>query len=184
MKRIFIVMLLLCVSSALFAEEEAKQEDGIKANSISLDLFPLVKGFVATNSGSTSFFCFAVGYERLIAPHFTIGANVDLFFGSVSSIDYFYFGISGVGRYYPMSENAEKFFLGASLGFNRQSYSDIYGFMGITASLSTGYRIMMGKAYVEPSMSYALSKISSINLSSASVVPLGWQGGLRFGFPF
>ncbi|MCL2806001.1 MAG: autotransporter outer membrane beta-barrel domain-containing protein [Treponema sp.] len=178
-KRIFIILLLLCVSAVLFAEEGGK-----KSNSVSVDLYPLVKGFIATDSGnSTYFICFTLGYERLILPRFTIGANADFFIGSVNNISYLYFGVSGVGRYYLMSENAEKFFLGASLGFNTQSMNN-NNFTGITAGLSAGYRIMIKSIYIEPSISYVLSKTRAINFSGASVVPLGWQGGLRFGFSF
>lgn len=185
-KKIFIMLLLLCVSTMIFAEENAES-----ANALSLDLFPLLKGFIATDSDSnTNFVCLAVSYERLVASHYSIGVNLDLFPGKVYDVEYMYFGLNAFARFYPMSANGEKFFLGASVGINRQTVdgkaaAEHGGFFGLTTSLCAGYKaLIVGGLYIEPSMSYVLSKIGEVNMSGASVIPLGWQGGLRLGYSF
>ncbi|MCL2722297.1 MAG: hypothetical protein FWD47_13290 [Treponema sp.] len=176
-KRIFIILLLLCLSTAVFAQE--------RANSAYLDLFPLLKGFIATdNSSDTYFICISAGYERLIFSHYSVGLNLDLFPGKINDIKFLYLGANAFARFYPVSENGENFFLGVSLGFNRQAIdgkadADQGGFFGITTGLSAGYKLYItGGFFAEMSMSYILSKLGE------SVVPLGWQGGLRVGFSF
>jgi len=134
---------------------------------------------------------FSLSYERSIAPHFSIGPEVDLYFGKVGEepggddIPYLYFGLAMFGRYYPQSANMEKFFLGAMLGFNVQSIDgktkeENGGFAGPIIGLRAGYRLILGKSFfVEPSMAYIYAKNNG-----AGPTPLGWQGGLRLGVQF
>ena len=173
------VILVLVCAGAAFA-----QDAGGKANAITLDLIPLLKGLLASDSDSDqSYFCISAGYERLIAPHFSLGAEVDLYLGEHGrDVDYLYMGVAAAGRYYPMSEYMEKFFIGASIGFNSQwidgkSEARYGGFQGPLIGVKAGYKVLMGNAFfVEPSMSYNYAKFAS-----PGITPLGWQGGLRIG---
>jgi hypothetical protein len=192
LRKIFVVVLVLLMGAGtVFAQQAAPAQTPDtpkeRKNAISLDLFPLFKGFIASDSDSDTFFFNAsLNYERLVAPHFSIGAQLDLAPGKVSDNDYMYFGLSAFGRYYPMSENFEKFFLGVGLGFNSESidislFDDV---TGLTVALKAGYKLITSKnIYIEPSMAYVLSKTSPL-MGYASMVPLGWQGGFRFGFVF
>jgi hypothetical protein len=154
-----------------------------QSNAVSLDLFPLFKGFIAANSDAeTAYFDLALGYERLVAPHFGIGGDLDLYFGKTLKVDTFYFGLGLKGRWYPLSEQAEKLFLGAGLGFNILSLDGETkngGFAGLTTELKAGWRLLFSKFLVEPSMAYVLSKSGL-----AAITPLGWQAGLRIGLVF
>jgi hypothetical protein len=175
---------------AATATEEPKE----KKNCLTLDMFSLVKGIIASDSDDeVSYFNLFVGFERLIAPHFSIGADLDLMLGKWDSINVNYIGVSAEGRYYPMSENFEKFYLGAALGFNTlsidgKSKPEDGGFSGMTTSLKAGYKLLLAKNFtIEPSMSYVLSKYSALAATYyglAIPTPLGWQGGFRIGFVF
>jgi hypothetical protein len=173
-------------------------------NSLGLDLFQLFKGFIATDADSkVSVFIISAGFENLVAPHFSVGADMDLYFMKFNTIDSFYFGLAAEGRYYPMSANFEKFFLGTTLGINSLSVKgktkpEDGGFLGLTTSLKAGYKLIFNKnMYLEPSMAYVLSKSSgggSVNFSIGDLdigfsvpkapTPLGWNGGLRLGILF
>jgi hypothetical protein len=169
------------------AAEQAPKE---KKSSLTVDLFPLVKGIIASDDESkVTYFSIFAGFEQLVAPHFTIGADLDLIFGKWDTISGIYLGVSAEGRYYPMSENFEKLFLGATLGFNSlsidgKSKPQDGGFTGLVTSLKLGYKIISAKDFIiEPSMSYVLSKYSMLSAFGISIpTPLGWQGGLRIGF--
>jgi hypothetical protein len=179
----------------IFAQEGSEAESteakapGERKNAISLDLIPLFKGIIALDSDAdTGFFCMALGYERLIAPHFTIGAEIDLYPGQFWDVDYMYFSLAAVGRYYPMSERLEKLYLGTHVGFNVQAIdgktgAEYGGFSGLLIGLEAGYKLMLGKMFfVEPSMSYTYSK--SGELFGMVPLNLGWQAGLRIGISF
>jgi hypothetical protein len=167
------------------APEEAPRE---RKNSVALDMFPLFKGFIATNTDDKFIiFIFSTAYERLLVPHFSLGGDLDMYFMNFDGTPGFYFGLASEGRYYPVSD-FDKFFVGTALGFNVLSVDgsakpEEGGFVGITASLKTGYKLIIGKIfYMEPSLSWVLSKISIAG--SFIPTPLGWQGGLRVGFVF
>jgi len=160
-------------------------------NAIGWDIIPLINGILASDSDNdVVYVAFAFSYERLIVPHFSIGPELDMYFGKVGEeldgddIPYFYFGLGAAGRYYPMSADLEKFFFGTTLGFNAQSIDgktkeEDGGFAGIYISLKAGYKLMFGNNFfVEPSMSYYLSKYNF------GPTPIGWQGGLRIGVRF
>jgi len=186
---VFALVLMLAGTGMVFAQEGTAS--GEKKNSITLDMIPLFKGFIASDADDdTFFFCMALAYERLVAPRFSIGAEIDLYPGELHTISYMYFGLAAAGRYYPMSEQMEKFFLGANLGFNVQAIdgetdSAHGGFFGLTIGLKAGYRLLLGKTFFfEPSMSYTYSKSGSLSMFGGTPSNLGWQAGLRLGVSF
>ena len=196
-KKMMVVLLLMCLSMAVFAQEAGSGEaaapagSGEKKNAIAMDLFPLFKGFIATDTDAKySIFCLVVGYERLIVPHFSIGGDVDMYFGKFDKADLFYLGLGAQARFYPMSENFDKFFMGTGLGFNLLSMDGKVkasdgGFVGLNISLKAGYKLVLANViYIEPSMAYVLSKSAASFFGMSVPTPLGWQGGLRFGFVF
>jgi hypothetical protein len=95
--------------------------------------------------------------------------------------------MSAEGRYYPV-EDFEKFFLGATLGFNQlaidgKTKSENGGFISLLVSLKMGYKLITKSGfYMEPSLAYVLSKQSTAG--GRIPTPIGWQGGLRLGFSF
>jgi len=202
MKKIVLVLILVCVimgvafaqakpatpapatpakpatpAPAKPAAEPAAKE---KKNAIALDLFQLMKGIIIYDTNYTFINIYA-SYERLIVPHFSIGANLDL-----GIINAFYLAIAAEGRYYPMS-NFDKLFLGTTIGFHIYGGASYWGYggsNGLNMSLKMGYKVTMGGLmYLEPSISYVLS-----NDVSSSFFSLGGDGGLtgglRLGFTF
>ncbi|MDR0447326.1 MAG: hypothetical protein LBH07_01515 [Treponema sp.] len=192
MKKFIVILLLVCMASALFAQARPPARAPAvkeKKQAVGLDLFPLVKGFIASETdeyNSTFYAYFSTGYEFRVAPNFGLGGSIDIIPGRVSLKDsYLYLGFAVTGRYYP-SAPFDKFFVGTSLGFNmekiggRPATKKEGGFMGPTMSLSTGYRILWKPGiYAEPSLNYIISKESNYE-----VAPLGWQGSMRVGFSF
>jgi len=187
MKKIVCIMALTCaIMGGAFAQQkpaEPVETPKEEINSAALDVFQLLKGFVAS---SEDFFGFnlSASYERLIAPHYSIGPDLDFYYASVNDTPTVYFSLAAEGRYYPVSANFEKFFLGATLGFNvllvdGKAKAENGGFAGLITSLKAGYKLIASKNFfIEPSMSYVLSKSGSLS------TPLGWQGGLRLGYIF
>ena len=174
------VLVLVCIG-AVFAQGE---------NAIAVDLIPLVKGALASDSDTdTSFFGITAAYERLVAIYYSIGIEFDLYTGELNDIDYQYIGVAAAFRFYPMYADLEKFFLGASLGYNQQTLDEkkdveLGGFSGLFISLKAGYKILLGdRFFFEPSMSYTYSKT---NTAFFGTTPqnIGWQAGLRIGFVF
>jgi len=186
MKKIVCIMVLAClVLSAAFAQKAA----------FGVDLFQLAKGFIASDSDNDfSVFIISAGFEQLVAPHFSLGIDAALYFIKFkildSSKDGNYFSVAAEGRYYPMSERFEKFFLGTTLGFNSLSIDgktkpENGGFQGLVASMKVGYKLITpNKLYLEPSMSYVLSKSGIGGFGFAIPIPLGWNAGLRLGLVF
>ena len=190
-----IFAVLLLAGAGIFAQEKPKAEtaesaaSGIKKNAITLDTIPLFKGFIASDiDDGAFFFCMGAAYERLIADHFTIGGEIDLYPGKLNKSSYSYFSLVGVGRFYPMSEYMEKFYIGANLGFSAQSIDNSIdskrgGSFGLRIGLEAGYKLLFGKVFfMEPSMSYTYEK--SGKLGGMAPLNLGWQGGLRIGISF
>jgi len=198
-KRVLTVLLFACmVTGAAYAQartqtpaqtqpaqaQPAAQTQKESKNTLSVDFFPLVKGFIATdNDADLTCFFVAVGFDHLIAPSNTIGGNIDFYYADYRNIDLVYFGLSFTYKYFTMSAKAEKAYIGASLGFNTFSVdgkakAENGGFIGLTVGLTAGYRIILKNVYLDPSMSYILAKTSSFGIST----PLGWQGGFRLGF--
>jgi len=199
-KQVILLILALVVAGGIFAQEQAEESaepaaPGVKKNAVTLDTIPLLKGIIVSDSGAdTAFFCVAAAYERLVAPHFSFGAEVDLYPGKVFDVDYLYISMAATGRFYSMSEYMEKFFIGASLGFNSQSIDGktkgAYGFTGLLVSLKAGYKLLLTDMFfVEPSLSYTYSK-SGFGSSDSSGFSMttppnnGWEAGLRIGISF
>ena len=185
MKKVICILLLTCVIiGSAFAQ---------KTNAAALDLFQLVKGFIATDKSSDfSATVLVASYERLLSPHYSIGANLDMYFltfgSGRSSIDGNYFSVTAEGRYYPSSETLEKLFIGTTLGYSQLSIdgstnSIAGGFAGLSTSLKIGYKIIITNGlFIEPSLAYVLQKTSTY--SGTAGTPLGWNGGLRLGYMF
>jgi len=171
------------------APAPAKQASSAKVNAIGADAFQLVKGFIATDKDSDlSVNIIVASYERLISPHYSIGADLDMYFITSgkgnAKIESTYFNIAAEGRYYPASENLEKFFIGTTLGFSKlkidKPLAD-YGFSGLSTSLKIGYKVITQKGlFMEPSLAYVLQKSSLYS----NGIPLGWNGGFRLGYAF
>ena len=225
MKRIVCIVVLAClVFSVAFAQQKqpapapakpaaAPEPTTDKQNAFGVDLFQLVKGFIASSDDDTklSVFIISAGYEKLVSSHFSIGVDVDMYFTTITfkipniatggtdskSIDSKYFSIAAEGRYYPSSQNFEKFFVGATLGYNMlevdgKKKPENGGFEGLSTSLKIGYKIITkNNLFIEPSMSYVLSKsgggegaVGALFGIPTIPTPNGWNGGVRLGLLF
>jgi hypothetical protein len=185
-KRIVLGLLVLAaVTGVLGAQEDAsaRQTRGPAKIAVSLDLFPLAKGIIWSDSDADNLaIALSPGFEYLVHPHFTVGAVTDFYFGKAEDINFFYFGITAHGRWYPLSSSLDKFFLDTGLGFNLFALDgeiDPSGFSGLTMSLKAGYKLMFTRNFfIEPSMAYVYSKAND------GPTPLGWQPGLSIGGRF
>jgi hypothetical protein len=187
MKKLVCILVLICViMGAAFAQAKpaapapakpAAASSG-KQNAIGLDAFQLIRGVIETNNDiDYSVFYIFAAYERLIAPRFSIGVDIDMGFYTQAKVKSTYFSIAGEGRYYPMSEGFDKLFLGATLGYSQLEIdgSTKAGFTGLNTSLKMGYKVITGKGfYLEPALAYSVNKISSGD----------WDCGLRLGWAF
>ena len=198
MKKLGLLVLLAFCACLLFAQE------GEKKIAVWADVFPTIKGFIAAGEfdevTTVTAICLAGGAEYYLSPGFSIGGGLDTYFGSVKfdlgpvtqKVEYFYFALTGQARWYLTAQDHQKLFVGADLGFNRfsiegKSKAKDGGFSGLIAALKLGYKIQYPKnIYIEPSMSYVLSKTSGMEeeLGATFVTPRGWQGGLRVGYVF
>ena len=197
-KRVLTVLLFACmVTGAAYAQartqtpaqtqpaQPAAQPQKESKNTLSVDFFPLMKGFILTdNDKDLSCFYVALGFDHLIAPSHIIGGNLDLYYANYNKIDLVYFGLSFAYKYFTMSEKAEKAFIGGSVGFNTFSVdgktkTEEGGFVGLTVGLIGGYRIIVKNIFLEPSLSYILAKTPAFG---GGGTPLGWQGGFKLGF--
>jgi hypothetical protein len=209
-----VILGMALVSVPLFAQEadEAEPEAAApktaalqaeKANAVTIDLGPTFKGIIASDSDmDTAIFGIGVSYERLINSHFTFGLRMDLYTGTVGDpqledlkVDVpsiMYFGMNAQGRVYPLSENMDKLFIEAGLGFNTLSVTldkdlkdyvseDDYEFSGLTFEGKIGYKQFFGgRFFAEPSLGYVLAKSNP----QGTFTPLGWQLGLGVGVAF
>jgi hypothetical protein len=177
MKRILCIMVLVClVFGAAFAQQKtAASAAAGKKNAIGLDVFDLLEGLIGSDSDMDyTDFRVHVGYEGLIAPHFSIGADADAHFMKTGKVDSFYLAIAAEGRYYTMSTGLDKFFLGTTVGFTMLSIdgSTKAGFQGLLVSLKVGYKLVLSGMYLEPALSY----VTSEGLGTM------WNAGMRLGF--
>jgi hypothetical protein len=182
MKKVLCVLLLAVSLTAAVSA----QASGAKM-SVSLDTMPLFKGFIwADSDAKNSLFALSPSFEYRVAPHFSIGGTLDLWFGKAFDFDIFYLGIIGQGRWYPLSTGIDKLFLEAAIGFNRfavegEADAEDGGFTGLITGLKAGWKILFGSTFfVEPSMAYVYSKVNGADVPT----PLGWQAGLRIGAAF
>lgn len=169
------------------APAERKAASTESKGAISLDLFPLVKGILWSDSDKdNSLFALAPVFEFVVHPHFTLGGALDMYFGEYSKVDVFYFGLAARGRWYPLSNGLDKLFIDAGLGFNvfaldGETDADKGGMSGITMSLKMGYKLKFTRNFfLEPSMAYVYAKIPGGGIPT----PLGWQPGLNIGVAF
>jgi hypothetical protein len=151
-------------------------------NAASLDIAPLARGIVVSDSDDdTAIFGLGAEYERLIAPHFSVGARLDFYAGTIFDEAGVYFGLAAQGRWYPLSEELEKLSIGASLGFETLTSDDDdaeYG--GLTFGLDAGWKLFIkDKFYIEPSLGYLYTKGSQYGY-----FPSEWQIGLNLGLAF
>lgn len=208
MKKIACVLVLACViMTGAFAQQKPAAAPSAPAasgggggssakvfkNSVGMDIVPLFAGLINWDENDYSTyteFRVSFSYERLLVPHFSIGPNLDTWFGKidydargVDDDELFYICINGEARYYPMA-NFDKLFFGAALGFNVLSVNGKSkpkdgGFAGLFFAVKTGYKVITSKGfYMEPSLAYNLSE------HNAGWDPRGWQVGLRLGFSF
>jgi hypothetical protein len=171
-KMILALILAMAVTGGVFAQGK---------NAVAVDVAPLAKGIIASDSDTdTSIFGIAASFEHPMAPHYSIGARMDLYAGKVFDIDGTYFGLSAHGRWYPLSATLEKLYLDAGLGFNSLD-SKLVEFGGLTFALKTGWKLLFKeKFFAEPSLEYILAKSSEF----VPFTPLGWQIGLGLGMNF
>jgi hypothetical protein len=192
MKKKVLLLALALASAAGFlgaqenaGEAPAEQAAGGAKIALSLDTFPLIKGVIWSDSDAdNSQFALAPVFEFLVAPHFAVGAGADLYFGEVSKVDFFYFGLAVHGRWYPLSSGLDKFFVDAGLGINlatldgKDPKPKDGGMTGITASLKAGWKLLLVSSFfVEPSMAFVYAKTPVAGYPT----PLGWQAGLGVG---
>ncbi|MDR1617489.1 MAG: hypothetical protein LBS06_00390 [Treponema sp.] len=153
-------------------------------NAVSLDIMPIFKGIIASDKDvhSLYFNILTPAYERSIVPHFSVGAEMDLWFGRFAKKRPFtYFAMIAHGRWYPLADFS-KFFVDAGLGFNllRSSKVGANEFTGLIAGLKVGWKHHFNPSfYVEPSIAYNYSKGLAGN-----VAPVGWEPGLIAGLSF
>jgi hypothetical protein len=176
--------MLLAVSFT--AAISAQEASGAKM-AAGLDAMPLLKGFIWTDyDENTSLFALSPFFEYRVVPHYSVGGTMDLWFGKASGINGFYFALTGRGRWYPLSEGFDKFFVEAMLGFSVLSVDGKTdaangGMSGLLTGLKAGWKLMFGpKFFAEPSMAYVYAKTNSIDVPT----PLDWQAGLSVGMVF
>ncbi|MDR2501202.1 MAG: autotransporter outer membrane beta-barrel domain-containing protein [Treponema sp.] len=174
-------------AEAANAPARAAAEPAESKWAVSLDLFPLTKGIIWSDSDKdNALFALAPAFEFAVYPHFTIGAALDMYFGEYSKVDIFYFGLAAHGRWYPLSNGLDKLFIDAGLGFNvfaldGETDADKGGMSGITMSLKAGYKLKFTpNFFLEPSMAYIYAKLPGGGIPT----PLGWQPGLNIGVAF
>ncbi|MDR2607674.1 MAG: autotransporter outer membrane beta-barrel domain-containing protein [Treponema sp.] len=178
MKKMIYVFLLAVLAATAFAQTNKI--------AVGLDTFPLLKGVIYTDfDQDNNLIALSPAFEYLVAPHFSAGGVLDLWFGKASDIDILYFGLTAHGRWY-YKPGLDGLFLDAGVGFNALSVdgkapdTDHAGFSGVTASLKAGYKLVFGKHFfVEPSIAYVYSKSGFV-----PVTPQGWQPGLIIGGTF
>lgn len=159
-----------------------------KKNAISLDANYLIRGFIESDTDADRLlFCLAPTYERLITSRISIGPEMQMIFGSAyTDTSIFFLGIGFNTRIYPMSEQMDKLFLGASLGFHLQWLdgeldTDKGGLMSLYSAVSLGYRfnLVRNVFFIEPSVAYTYTKGDFGVLGN-----LGWTAAVRLGFAF
>jgi len=202
MKKIVCILVLSCtIMGAAFAQQRqtaAAARGKEPKNCITfMDLYPLFSGLIASDfQNEIAIISLSFAYERSVAPHFSVGPDLDMVFigypgindegKEVNKLD-FYLGLAAELRYYP-NANFDKFFVGTTLGFDLCSVDgkikpkDGRGWFSLTSSIKMGYKFLLGKTlFLEPSVGLFASKASE-------AAPLGlgstMRGGLRFGIAF
>jgi hypothetical protein len=180
------IVLVLVLAAAVAGGAFAQSED-IKM-SLSLDLAPMLTGFVAgedTETSEKSFFALSPVFEYAIG-NYSIGIRADFVFGSFrvdnKKQNITHIGMAAIGRWYPLAK-LQKLYLGTELGFDTCSWEDADDplYTGLTFALRAGWKHLMGKLFLEPSLGYVVSKSAGAYMP---LTPVGWQIGLNFGLAF
>ncbi|MDR1468686.1 MAG: hypothetical protein LBT00_05275 [Spirochaetaceae bacterium] len=181
-----VVMGTAIFTQTVYAQEQAGGSAGRKSNAVTLDVMPLFKGAIASDSSegvdSSYINVLALGYERNLGARYSFGVSGDLWFGEFSKdVEFTYFALAAHGRLY-LLEDFSKLFIDAGLGFNSvKSDDDGAELTGLIVSLKLGWKHYFTPGFfVEPSIAYVQSKSGS----STRVAPIGWQPGLILGIAF
>jgi hypothetical protein len=188
-KLCFLFMVALLCAGMAFGQSGKK-------NALSLDMAPLLRGFVAMHDNpDIGFFGLGVFYERLFGSQYSLGGRFDFFIGGYDTgaveVDISYFAASVHGRVYPLSQGLEKLYLDAGIGFNTIDVDvpgqDNQG--GLTFALKAGYKhFFNGMIFVEPSVALVYAKSISYSWATISGVhdpsPFEWTPGLLIGVSF
>jgi hypothetical protein len=212
-----VIVIGTVITTGAFAQETQAAEQAVTVEraapaggvgavkmALSVDLFPLVKGIIWTDSDKDrSLFAFVPSFEYRVRPHYTVGVTADIYSGQAAkfmdkSVNFTYLVFAVHGRYYLQSAGMDKFFIDAGLGFNTFSVdlpSEMAGnydfdYTGLTLSLKAGYKLMLTPSFfLEPSMAYVYAKVPdtsglpggvSVDLPSLDE----WQPGLGIGGMF
>jgi len=192
-KRVLLILVMICVvmgGAFAQAKKPAASANRVRKNAVSLDAFQFFGSFVPIRDKAFSF-AFPFSYERLIVPHFSIGANLDPYFGistAGKTVVNVYFGLNAEARIYPTSENLSGMFFGTTLGVDMYMADGKLdekkgGYFGLNTSIKTGYKYIFSKGiFLEPSLAYVFSKAGAgIDISG---IPGAFKGSLRVGFAF
>jgi hypothetical protein len=155
---------------------------------IALDLAPMLTGFVAgedTDTSRKTYFALSPVFEYAIG-NYSIGARADFVFGSIgvgTRRSVTHIGLAMMGRWYPLAQ-LQKMYVGTELGFDTCFVEDVdeHLYTGLTFALRTGWKHIMGKVFLEPSLGYVVSK--SGGGTDMPLTPGGWEIGLNFGLAF
>jgi hypothetical protein len=190
-KIVLVLVLAALVAGGAFSQQkktqttEEPQEPDIRG-ALSLDLAPMFIGFIAgekDDTTETSYFALSPAFE-LAVGNYSVGARLDLIFGSYgkdTKRSITHTGAALVGKWYPLAR-LQKVYVGTELGFNTCSLEDADDplYTGLTFALRMGWKHIMGKVFLEPSLGYVLSKTDG----RYPFTPSGWEIGLNFGFAF
>jgi hypothetical protein len=155
---------------------------------LALDLAPTLTGFIAGENTTTynkTYFALSPVFEYAVG-NYSIGVRADFVFGSYkakgqNSQSITHVGMAAIGRWYPLAP-LQKLYVGTELGFDTCSWenADESLYTGLTFALRMGWKHLMGKVFLEPSLGYVKSKSSS----SMPLTPSGWEIGLNLGLTF
>jgi hypothetical protein len=176
-----LILAFLCAGGAFAQDSDPKM-------AIALDLAPTLTGFVAgedTDKSRKTYFALSPVFEYAIG-NYSIGARADFIFGSVgvgTRRSVTHIGLAMMGRWYPLAK-LQKMYVGTELGFDTCPMEDADDplYTGLTFALRTGWKHIMGKVFLEPSLGYVVSK--SGDAAYMPLTPGGWEIGLNFGLAF
>jgi hypothetical protein len=179
------IVLALVLAAAAAGGAFAQPADQKMA--LSLDLAPMLTGFIAGESTGTSeksFFALSPVFEYVIGGY-TIGARADFVFGSVGKSNkqsVTHVGMAAVGRWYPLAK-LQKLYVGTELGFDTCFMENVDDalYTGLTFAVRAGWKHFMDKVFLEPSLGYVVSKSAG---ASMPITPTGWEIGLNVGLAF
>jgi hypothetical protein len=182
------IVLALVLAAAVAGGAFAQSEDPKMA--LSLDLVPTFTGFIAGENTDTSdkiFFALSPVFEYAIG-NYSIGARADFVFGSVKAgtkQSVTHIGMAAIGRWYPLAQ-LQKLYVGTELGFDTCIMEDADDslYTGLTFALRMGWKHLLGKVFLEPSIGYVVSKSAGAYSEFMPLTPTGWEIGLNFGLAF